>query len=100
MSGTLRSLSQQSRLRDFVLSESGEMSAKRAAQVGAVVAGSAMAGLFFAAPQEAKADCGFGANCVGDGQCFPWQNTVCTTYRCDPMEACINHCTGASASNC
>ena len=99
MSGTLRSLSQQSRLRDFVLSESGEMSAKRAAQVGAVVAGSAMAGLFFAAPPEALA---CGTPCPnGIVDCiFVGGNPTCTTYDCGGMEGCINHCTGASASNC
>ena len=100
MTGTLRSLSQQSRLRDFVLSESGEMSAKRAAQVGAVLAGSAMAGLFFAAPPEAAAACGVNEGCENNGECIPWMGTVYTAYRCDPMDNCNTNCTSSGSAHC
>ncbi len=45
MTRHFRELSQRARLAEFVFSESGAMSAKKAAQMGAVLAGSAVAGL-------------------------------------------------------
>jgi len=41
-----RELSQRARLREFAFSESGAMSAQKAAQMEAVLAASALAGLF------------------------------------------------------
>jgi len=95
MTRHIRSLSQRARLAEFIFSESGAMNAKKAAQMGAVLGASALAGVLMSA---GTAEAGCIACPPGDHQ---WcvDNTVfnhCLPINCG---GCGDFCTNGFA-NC
>ena len=81
-----RQLSQHARLKEFAFSESGAMSAQKAAQMGAVLATSALAGLLMSAgmAEAACTPCMVPEDCGGTGFSF-CRNIhcgVCGHYYC------------------
>ncbi len=68
MTRHFRNLSQRARLTEFVFSESGAMSAQKAAQMGAVLAATTLAGILMSAgTAEAACRPGSGTSCLQCG---------------------------------
>ena len=68
MTRHIRSLSQRARLAEFVFSESGAMSAQKAAQMGAVLAATTLAGILMSAGTAESHTCHpcmTGDDCMG-----------------------------------
>jgi hypothetical protein len=94
MTRHIRSLSQRARLAEFVFSESGAMNAKKAAQMGAVLAASALAGVLMSA-EPAAADCG--QVCNHHMEC-PNPQMSCTFQTC--LAGCTKICTFSEIDAC
>lgn len=91
-----RELSQRARLTEFAFSESGEMLAEKAAQIGAVLAASTLAGLLMSAG-TVEASCPL-QPCADDQSCAtlieqPW----CRTVNCN---GCAKYCTADPNPGC
>ncbi len=87
MTGHIREISRHARVGEFFTSESGEMSAHRSAQIGAVFGAAAVVGAMMTVAQPAEAN---GTPCIpnpdscgGMGwQCYGlWCGTACS-WRC------------------
>ncbi len=94
MTTRIRGLSQRARLWDFVASESGAMGAQKAANIGAIMGASAVAGLFMSVADTAHAiACSATIPCSGPTSTWCQDNNlgscikaICDTscqYRCD-----------------
>lgn len=106
MTGHIRSLTQRARLYEFITSESGAMNGRKAAQLGAVLATSALAGLMMSIPNRAEAHCGGFTECggggAGDASC---QNMfgaawICRARLCEPNSHCHNVCVTVDRDDC
>lgn len=99
MNHHIRGLSQRSRLTEFIINESGAMSAQKAAQMGAILATSMLAGLLMH-PRTAAAECAY--PCMNDENCVNLP-PFCRNIWCDfgtPDQHCDKHCTWDSVGNC
>jgi len=93
MTRHIRGLSQRARLAEFVFSESGATNAKKAAQMGAILGASTLAGLLMSARTAEAAcnltPCGGGAECEND----PF-GPFCTLVHCGGLQdPCGFYCT-------
>ncbi len=77
-----RELSQRARLIEFAKSESGAMSAQKAAQMGAVLAASALAGLLMSIPRTAEAACSFPFYACENNPCTEPAAPFCRFFPC------------------
>lgn len=99
MTRHIRGLSQRARLAEFVFSESGAMSAQRAAQMGAVLAASVLAGLLMKTG-TAEACRGSCTTCWANEDCAAVGMLYCRSRQCGVGCTCTLACTNADANYC
>jgi len=99
----IRGLSSKARLREFILSESGETNAQKAAQVGAILATSALATLLMSV-ETARAGCDpTCVQCNDDADCTwtsPGPGPFCRTRFCFETCDCVKACTWSQENSC
>ncbi len=88
MTGHIREISRHARVGEFFTSESGEMSAHRSAQIGAVFGAAAVVGAMMTVAQPAEAN---GTPCDPSPDNCPGETNVCRGLWCGTT--CSYRCT-------
>jgi len=95
MTRHIRGLSQRARLAEFVFSESGAMNAKKAAQMGAILGASVLAGLLMNTGTAEAHSC---HPCMVKEDCAVHQLLACTPHVCNNV--CGSYCTNSTIPTC